>query len=249
MKRLRVTAFVLLSLGCGAVFAADIRVLSPGAFEPGLTRLAEQFRRDTRNVVKFQFGAVPELARRLAGGDSADILIAPPGAVNEQVKNGRVDGESRVIVGRIGVGVMVRADAPEPDIATLEGFKRSLLAADSIVYTQASTGLYLEKLFDLIGIGEQLKAKTTRYASGAQVIERVIFGKGNEIGFGAITDIRLFEQRGLRFVGPLPEQVRHRTVYTAGVTTGGKSADAAMDFIQYLGTPASKAALAATGVE
>jgi molybdate transport system substrate-binding protein len=242
-------AALALLMASSAASAADIRILSAGAVESGLVRLAEQFRRDTRNVVRIRFGTAPELARRLAGGDSADILIAPPGVVNDQVKNGKVEGDSRVIIGRVGVGVMVRADAPDPDIATLEGFKRSLLGADSVVYNQAATGLYLEKLFDLIGIGKQLKAKTTRYVNGAQVIEHVILGKGNEIGFGAITEIKLFEQKGLRFVGPLPEQVQHRTLYTAGVTTGAKSADEAMDFIRYLGTPASKAAFAATGVE
>jgi molybdate transport system substrate-binding protein len=249
MKPLRFVMGVLLALGSGAALAAEIKVLSAGAVEPGLVRLAEQFQRDTGNKVKIQFATAPERARRLAAGEAADILIAPPGVVNEQVRNGKVDADSRITVGRVGVGVTVRSGAPDPDIATLEAFKRSLLNADSVVYNQASTGLYLERLFELMGIAEQLKAKTTRYANGAQVLEHVIRGNGNEIGFGAITEIKLFEPKGLKLVGPLPAQVQNHTLYAAGVMTEAHSADEARDFIRFLGTPAAKQAFAATGVD
>ncbi|MGC2519457.1 MAG: substrate-binding domain-containing protein [Burkholderiales bacterium] len=249
MKLLRFAMLVLLALGSGTALAAEIRVLSAGAVEPGLVKLAEQFQRDTGNKVKIQFGTAPELARRLVAGEAADVLIAPPGVVNEQVRNGKVDADSRITVGRIGVGVAVRFDAPDPDIATLDAFKRSLLSTDSVVYNRASTGLYLERLFELMGIDEQLKAKTTRYASGAQVLEHVIQGKGNEIGFGAITEIKLFEQKGLKLVGPLPAQVQNQTPYAAGVMTDARSADEAANFIRFLGTPAAKAIFSATGVD
>jgi molybdate transport system substrate-binding protein len=249
MKPLRLVIWLLLALGSGAALAAEIKVLSAGAVEPGLVRLAEQFQRDTGHKVKIQFGTAPELARRLAAGEAADVLIAPPGVVNEQVRNGKIDADSRITVGRVGVGVTVRSGAPEPDIATLEAFKRSLLNADSVVYNQASTGLYLERLFELMGIAEQLKAKTTRYANGAQVLEHVIRGKGYEIGFGAITEIKLFEPKGLKLVGPLPAQVQNHTLYAAGVMAEARSADEAKDFIRFLGTPAAKQTFAATGVD
>ncbi len=219
-KRLGFTMLMLSAFG-GAAMGAEIKVLSVGAVEPALVKLADQFRRDTGNRVKIQFGTAPQLAKRLADGESADVLIAPPSVVEAQVKTGKIAAEGRVIVGRVGVGVTVRADAPSPDIATLDAFKLTLLNADSVVYNQASTGLYLEKLFDLMGIGEQLKGRTTRYANGAQVLEHVIGGKGNEIGFGAITEIRLFEPKGLRFVGPLPAQIQNYTRASISARTPG----------------------------
>jgi molybdate transport system substrate-binding protein len=247
MKRRLGFAMLMLSALGSAAMGAEIKVLSAGAVEPGLVKLADQFRRDTGNRVKIQFGTAPQLAKRLADGESADVLIAPPSVVEAQVKTGKIAAEGRVIVGRVGVGVTVRADAPSPDIATLDAFKLTLLNADSIVYNQASTGLYLEKLFDLMGIAEQLKAKTTRYANGAQVLEHVIGGKGNEIGFGAITEIRLFEPRGLRFVGPLPAQIQNYTTYAAGVMNDAQ--DAATDFVRYLASPAAKQTFAAAGID
>ena len=243
----------ILSLILSSVWAtamgADIKVLSAGAVEPGIVKLADQYRRDTGNRVRIQFATAPQLEKRLNGDEVADVLIAPPGLMDAQLRRNKVEADSRFIVGRVGVGVVVRASATEPDIANLDRFKQSLLNAESIVYNQASTGLYLEKLFDLLGIGEQLKPKTTRYANGAQVLEHVIAGRGNEIGFGAITEIRLFEPKGLKYVGPLPAQVQNYTAYYAGVMSDAPTPDVAKDFVRFLGTPAAKAVFFSVGID
>jgi molybdate transport system substrate-binding protein len=247
---MRVVAALLSCAVAGAAAAADIRVLSAGALEPALVKVADQYRRETSNRVRIQFfAASPQLERRLSVGDAADVLVAPSGLMNDQLRRGKVDAEAHSFIGRVGIGVTVRAAASDPDIATLDRFKQSLLGADSIVYNQASTGLYLERLFDLLGIGEQLKTKTTRYASSAQVLEHVIGGKGNEIGFGTITEIRQFEPKGLRLVGPLPDQVQNSTAYSAAVITEAPEAEVARDFVRYIGTPVAKAAFSAAGID
>lgn len=246
---MRAILALVLSSVWAAAMGADIRVLSAGAVEPGIVKLADQFRRETGHRVRIQFGTAPQLEKRLGADEVADILISPPGLMEAQLRRNKVDADSRILVGRVGVGVVVRAGAPEPDIANLDRFKQSVLTADSIVYNQASTGLYLEKLFDLLGIGDQLKPRTTRYANGAQVLEHVIAGNGNEIGFGAITEIRLFEAKGLKYVGPLPAQVQNYTAYYAGVMSDAPSEDAAKEFVRFLGTPASKAVFTSVGID
>jgi len=247
---MRVVAALLSWAVAGAAAAADIRILSAGALEPGVMKVADQFRKETKNRVRIQFfAATPQLERRLSVGEPADVLIAPAGLMNDQLRRGKVDAEAHSFIGRVGIGVTVRAGAPDPDIATLDRFKQSLLGADSIVYNHASTGLYLEKLFDLLGIAEQLKTKTVRYMNSAQVLEHVIGGKGIEIGFGTITEIRQFEPKGLKLVGPLPEQVQNSTAYSAAVITEAPEAEAARDFVRYIATPAAKAFFSAAGIE
>jgi len=81
------------------------------------------------------------------------------------------------------------------------------------------------------------------------VFGRVIGGKGSDIGFVATTEIRLFEPKGLKLVGPLPEQVQNSTAYAAGVITEAPSVDVAREFVRYLGTPSAKATFAAAGIE
>src|SRR6266849_8104605 len=247
---MRVVAALLSCAVANAALAVDIRVLSAGALEPGLVKVAEQYRKETSNRVRIQyFAATPQLERRLSVGEPADVLVAPAGLMNDQLRRGKVDAEAHSFIGRVGIGVTVRAAALDPDIATLDRFKQSLLGADSIVYNHASAGLYLEKLLDLLGIAEQLKTKTTRYLSSAQVLEHIIGGKGNEIGVATITEIRQFEPKGLRLVGPLPEQVQNSTAYSAAVITEAPEAEVARDFVRYLGTPAAKAFFSSAGID
>ena len=226
--------------------AAEIRVLSAGAVEPGMVKVIDAFRRETGHEVKVAFATAPEILKRLGAGETADVVIVPPAALDDLVKSGKVAAAEHVTVGRIGVGVAVRDGAPLPKIATVDEFKQSLLNADSVVYNQASTGIYLESLFDRLGIGAQLKPKTTRYVDFAAVLDHVIKGKGNEIGLGASAVIIEGKNKGLRLVGPLPAEIQNYTNYAATVAAAN---NAAREFVCYLTTPAAKATFAAAGIE
>ncbi|MEO7403317.1 MAG: substrate-binding domain-containing protein [Burkholderiales bacterium] len=243
-------AIMTFSFGTSAAMAADIKVMSAGAVEPGLEKLAEAFHKTSGHKVIIKYGTAPQLAKRLAEGEAADILIAPPRVLDDQVKAGKVEADGRVAVGRVGVGVTVRSKGgPTPSIDTVDALRAALLGADSIVLNRASTGLYLDSLFAKMGIADALKTKATRYDNGASVLEHVIAGKGNEIGFGAITEIKLFEPKGVRCIGPLPAEAQNYTNYSAGMMTGASAVDAAKEFVRYLVTPEAKKVFASTGVD
>ena len=242
-------AVLVLGSISSTVLAAEVKVLSAGAVEPGLEAFAQQVKRDTGHELKIQFNTAPQIAKRLAAGEVYDILISPPAAIEQAAKDGKVAADSRVPVGRVGAGVIVRAGAPAPNVATVDALKQALLGADSVVYNTASTGLYLDKLFGNMGILEQLKPKSARFADGASVMEHVIKSKGNEIGFGAITEIKMYESKGLKLVGPLPAEVQNYTRYEAALMNGAASADAAKAVLRQLATPAAKALFTTAGIE
>jgi molybdate transport system substrate-binding protein len=249
MSRFILAAVAAVLLAGAPAFAAEIKVFSAGAIEPGLVRAIEAFKRASSDTVKVEFNTAPQLAKRLADGDVADVLIAPPAALDRHLRDGKVAVDGRVTVGRVGAGVVTRKDLPSPDIATTAAFKQTVLGAESIVYNTASTGLYLEKLFERLGIADAIKAKTTRYPNGERVMEHLIQGKGNEIGFGAITEIKLFEPKGLKLVGPLPAEIQNYTTYAAALMTGAPAPQAAKAFLAFLGSAEAKQAFAAGGVE
>lgn len=228
---------------------AAITVLSAGAVEPGLGKVIDAFRRETGREIKITFATAPAIVKRIGGGETADVIIAPPAALDELVKAGKAALVERVTVGRIGVGVAVRESAPAPKISTVNEFKQSLLNAESVVYNRASTGSYLEELFERLGIAEQLKAKTTRYPDFAAVRDHVSKGVGNEIALGATTVIIEGENRGLKFAGPLPAEIQSYTTYAGTVAAGGDGKRAAGEFVRYLATPAARTAFAAAGIE
>lgn len=242
-------AAALLTAACAMASAAEIKVLSAGAVEPGLHAFAALAKRETGHDLKIQFNTAPQIAKRLAADEVYDILISPPAAIDNAAKDGKVIGDTRVPVGRVGAGIIVRSGAPVPNVATVEDLKQALLKADSVVYNTASTGLYLDKLFGKIGILDQIKPKTTRYPDGASVMEHVIKSKGNEIGFGAITEIKMYEPKGLKLVGPLPAEVQNYTSYQAAVMTGSSQQEAARAVLKVLASPAGKAAFVNAGVE
>jgi len=60
MKRLIIAASVGIAfLWNSLAVAADVKVLSAGAVEPGLLRAAEQFERATGNEIKVRFNTAP----------------------------------------------------------------------------------------------------------------------------------------------------------------------------------------------
>lgn len=229
--------------------AAEIKVLSAGAVKPALVKLLEAFQRETGHDVKVTFATAPEIRKRLDGGEMPDVVIAPPTVLDDLVKTGKARSADRVTLGRIGIGVMVRVGVPLPKISTVEEFKESLLDTESVVYNQASTGIYIEALFDRLKVNEQLKPKTTRYPDAAPVLDKIIKGKVNEIGLAATTVIIENESKGLKFVGPLPAEIQNYTTYAATVLTESAAADAALALVRYFTTSQVKAVFTAAGIE
>lgn len=232
-----------------SVAAAEVKVLSAGAIEPGLRAFAQLVKTQTGHDLAIQFNTAPRIAERLAAGETFDVLISPPAVIEQAARNGKVVAGSSVPVGRVGAGIVMRSDAPAPNVATVDALKQALLGADAIVYNTASTGLYLDRLFEKMGVLDQVKPKTTRYPDGAAVMEHVLKAKGNVLGFGAITEIRQYEPKGLRLVGPLPADVQNYTSYDAALMTAASAAEPAKAALALLATPEAKAAFVSAGVE
>ncbi|WP_448191774.1 molybdate ABC transporter substrate-binding protein [Azospirillum sp. sgz301742] len=239
-------AFALLTT---AVQAGEIQVLSAGAVEPGLAAAADAYRQQSGDRVTIRFATAPALRKKLAEGEAADVLVAPPALIDEAVGTGKADPQARAEIGRVGVGVAVRDGVPQPDLSSAETLKAAVRGADSLVFNQASTGVYVEGLLQKLGLWDEAKQKTTRYPDGAAVMEHLIKGKGPEIGFGAITEIMLYRGKGLSFVGPLPAEVQNHTRYAAAALTAAANPEGARAFVRFLGSPAAKALLVANGVE
>ena len=250
MKRLSFSAtaaIAALSFFTTTALAADIAVLSAGAIEPGIKAAATAFEKQTGHTIKITFNTAPELRKRMEGNPSFDVVIAPPAVIADFAAANKL-AVARANVGRVGMGVTVRDGAALPDMSTTEAMKRAVLAADSLVFNRASTGLYLEGLLKKMDVYAQVEDKTTRYPDGAAVMEHVIKGKGNEIGFGAITEILLYQGKGLKFVGPVPAEVQNYTAYTAAPLASGQQQALAQQFVTFLTGPVGKPLFVAAGV-
>jgi molybdate transport system substrate-binding protein len=239
-------AAVALLIPVGA--AAQVNVLSAGAVEPGLRAAAAAFQKATGQSVNLTFATTPQVRTRIAAGESFDVVIAPPDALDEFAKAGRL-GSERVLLGRVGIGVAVRPGAPVPDISSADALRKSVLDAESVVFNRASTGLYVENLLKKMGIYDQVAAKTTRYPDGASVLEHLLKGSGRELGFGATTEILLYREKGLRLVGPLPAAVQNYTRYGAGRMASGSNGAGAASFVKFLESQPGRDLFVAAGID
>jgi molybdate transport system substrate-binding protein len=228
-----------------AALAAEINVLSGAAVEPGLIAAADIFRKRTGSNVVIAFATTPEMRRLVGAGATPDVAIAPLALLDELAKSAKVDGTARVSLGRVGVGVVIRDGAPMPDVSTTEALKRAVLDADSVIYNRASSGLYVERLLQRLGLAEQIQSKTKRY-TGTDMIEPLIRGKGKEIGFMPVAQILNCRSRGLQLVGPLPADIQNYTTYAAAPaprSEGGQT------FVRFLGTSEAKGIFVSAGIE
>lgn len=246
MKRV-MTALAGLVLATAAQ-AAEITVMSGGAVEPGLKAAAAAFEKQTGHKVNITFNTTPQMRKRVASGDTFDVVIAPPAAVKEFAAAGKVEAGG-VNIGRVGSGVAVRPGAPVPAIAAGDDIKKAVLEAESVVFNRASTGLYFENLLKKMGVWEQVEPKAVRYATGAEVMKHALKGKGKEIAFGPITEILLEKEHGLVFVGPLPPDVQNYTSYIAVPMSAGQQKEVAQELVKFLGGPVGKPLFAAAGIE
>lgn len=229
---------------------AELSVLSAGAVKAGLAEVASIFETETGHRVAISFATAPALRSQVESGQSrADVLVAPVPALDEFVAKARVVPQPRVVVGSIKAAVAVRAGARVPDIANAEVFQQEILAARSLVYNEASSGLYIEKLMEKLGVAEAVKQKTKRLPTGGAVMTYLADSSAeDEIGFGQVTEILVYRQKGVRLVGPLPEEIGNVTTYAAGVLTDAATPEVAGDFVRFLSTPGVHEGFVATGM-
>jgi molybdate transport system substrate-binding protein len=244
--------FCALAAACVALAApacaAGIKVLAAGGMRPGLNAAAKVFRDKTGIEAQLTYEPPVDLGKRVAGGEAADIVVSSPAVVAELTKSGKVLPDGQMHLGRVGVGVVVREGAPLPDVSSTQALKASLIAAEAVVYNTASSGTYIDGMLRKIGAFDQIEGKLVRLWDGTAVMHHLMEGKAREFGFGGITDILGYRDRGLRLVGPLPAEIQNYANYSAAVIAASPNPDAAKAFLAYLASPEGRALFLANGI-
>lgn len=224
------------------VHAEDIRVLSGGAAKSLVDPLAASFKGGT---VKVEYQPMGKLVQSLKAGDPADMVIV----TSEVVENLK---ELIILpakgVARVGIGVAVNEKAPSPDISSVEAFKKTLLAAKSVVYIDpkvGTSGKHVAEILRKLNIEKEIQGKAT-LGQGGYITEPV--GRGEiELGIHQISEI--LPVKGITLVGPLPADIQNYTVYAAGLGANGKESEAAKALLKTLSGPGAADVLKSKGME
>ena len=181
------------------------------------SRTATQFEKATGNKVTVEWSGTPDIQKRIAAGEAADVVILGNSGTEELIRQGKLAPGSRANFAKSGVGVAVREGTPEPDISTADAVKKAVLAAKSVAYSAGASGAYIVSMLQKMGIADQAKAKTTPVKPGEPVGAVVARGDA-EIGFQQISE--LIPVKGIQYLGPLPPEIQNVTVFSGGVHSG-----------------------------
>jgi molybdate transport system substrate-binding protein len=227
--------------------STTITVLAGGAMDPGLTLAAETFRTETGHSVEIAYNLGIEAIQRMNDGMVYDVVVHPKDTLAQYFRPAGMVEDGGVPIGRVGLGAMIRPGAPPPDVSSVNAFKRSVLDADAILYTTATSGRYVEAMLRKIGLYEPTLAKTTRIAHGPELIDRVLRGTGRELAFMPVSTILTYQDRGIVLVGALPEALQHYLDFMAVPSTRSSHKDIGWTFARFCGGP-GRALLAKHGV-
>ena len=242
MNRWIVVLFWMIS---AMAHADQINVLSGGAAKSFIEPLAKTF---PGHTVKLEFQPMGKLTKSLADGYPADMVVVTTEVLDQLKDDPKLNLKAAKPIARVGIGVAVHESAKSPDISTVDAFKKTLLAAKSVVYIDpkvGTSGKHVAEILQRLGIADQVNAKAT-FGQGGTITEPV--GRG-EIGLGIHQISEILPVKGVKLVGPLPAEIQNYTTYAAAVGKDAKQPEAAAAMLKLLAGSAAVPVLKARGME
>jgi molybdate transport system substrate-binding protein len=228
------------------VRAAELQVLCDGPLVPALSVIAGAFKAETGHVVRLATATSPELMTGLRGGKVADAVAIQRGLLDQLVAEGRAVDAPRVSLGRIGLGLAMRAGAVPFPVSDVASLRAALLSADAVIFNDVASGEYFATVIARLGIGADLQSRILR-TNPAGVFRRLLEGQGRDIGVGTISLI--LATRGLALLAPLPGEFQAWLTYDAAPLGAAPEPMVTRQWIAFLQRPSSRAAFAAAGGE
>ena len=215
--------------------AADVQVVAAGAVRGLIAQIIDDYSRQTGRKFEFTVGTTGQLRAIIASGWPADMIIVSAPLMAELEKTGNLTSGSRVDLGRIGIGVVVRDGANVPDVSTADAFKKAMVEAPRVAITDptagGSTAVHLSGVYKQLGITDIIMKKAVMQVGGKEVAEAVAAGQA-DIGVTFMSEI--IPIKGAKLVGPLPPALQDYVVYAAAIPKASTDPAAARAFIDAL---------------
>jgi molybdate transport system substrate-binding protein len=235
-----VATLVLFSLGISVAAAGEIHVLAAVAVQDPLERMVAAFTQASGNKVDISYKLTGPILADIKAGKPVDIVVLPEAGRKSLNGAGLLASQTPVAVSLAGVGVP--ANAPSPNISSLEKFEAFLRAAPSIAYTDPKSGGAFGQSFDRtlvkLGLADEIRRKALLVKGSHQIVEAVARG---EAAVAISFKSAIVTTQGLKFAGILPEPFDSQEPFLAGVLKTAASPDIARAFMASLLTPEAQA--------
>lgn len=229
--------------------AAELKVLTAGAFKHFPIAMARGFEQQTGHKVVIDNDTAGGLVKRINGGEAFDVAFVSRAAAGTLMSGGHLTPDINIEIGKIGVGVAAKEGAPLPDIGTVDAFRQALLAAKSVSYPDpasgGSAGIYTAGLIKRLGLADAVGPRTRLVPGDVRLIDPVARGEV-ELGIYPVAEIKA--TAGVTLAGPLPEEIQNYTAYVVVVSKETKQPEVARDFVRFVTAPSAAAVLLSQGM-
>jgi molybdate transport system substrate-binding protein len=237
---LAIAVVTAIGVGVGGAQAAEITLLASNAVKEPLQELMPAFAQATGHTVHLRWGGTEAIAKRISDGEAVDaVLIAAPN-IDRLIHQGTLAPGSRADVAKSLVGIAIRAGLPKPEVASAEGVKQA------VAYSSGPSGFHLQKVFEQMGIAEQIKSKTKQPPSGVQIADLLAHGDA-DLGFQQVRE--LSHAPGIEYLGPLPPEIQQVTIWSVGLPPATPAPDAVKALVQFLTSARAVALFQRAGIE
>jgi len=228
--------------------AAEFRVLSAAAMQSVFKDIRDEFQKKSGYRLILHYGTVGAVNEWTSAGEDADLIISSSRSMRWLVHQGKIKAGSETAICETGIG-MVTAAGIELSIASVDDFKRALIAAKAIVYADpargGAAGIHVSKILGQLGLTEQLKPKL-RLAAGGDITEVTLSLGPGALGITQISEIADKPQAQLVAV---PEELQNYTVFVAGMPASAPQSEAATAPLKFLRSPKVTAVIKAKGMK
>ena len=247
MPPLNRLACALLLAAAPAVQAADLRVLSGNGARAAVIGLAAQFDRSTGNRTTVEFAVNPETQAKIESGKPPfDVAVLNPPVLDELIRKGYIVRNTRAVIGRAGIGVVIRDGAPKPDISSVDAFKRTLLSAKAVAYPgEGASGKYFASLVQRLGLADEMRQRM-RPMPAEYNVELVATG---EADMAVLVASRASGVPGVQLVGLIPQELQTWIGFTGGMSSRTQQPMAARSMLRFFTASEAAGILKLNGVE
>jgi molybdate transport system substrate-binding protein len=217
----------------------------------GARAVAEDLRAQCEKAIghplAIEYSAAALLKQKVEAGEEFDVALLTKEVTDELITEGKIAADSGVDLGRVGVGIGIRAGAPKHDISTPDALKRTLLEAKSITYAKdGAARVLIEKIYDRLGISNEVKPKVILQLVPGRPQTAVADGEA-EMVMTLVSEI--LPAKGVELLGPVPKELQSYISFRGGVSSNTKNAEASRAAVKFLSGAKASPAYKARGME
>lgn len=245
---LRRLTFALAYAACtvGTAGATEFKVFAPNAAKEAVSAAIAAVESSARCKAAVQWTGTEAITKRIAEGEVVDVVVNASQNIDRQSREGQLAGPTRTDFARSGIGVAVPASSGRLDVSTTETLKSALLSARTVVVSSGTSGRHMVEAFGRLGIADQMKVKTKQPPSGSQIADFLASGEA-DIGFQQVSE--LIHAKGIHFLGPVPAELQHYTIYSGALHANAQNSTCAREFLTALRSAPVQAIVRTTGMD